>query len=141
MFPHREDNEEVSDFADLIQNDATATLLDEIASADPPAYLHRCFAEGLAAPRLAPARIRELVVGAVLIDAVAGGLDYDGLEPELIADWRAHYGAEFARLRPLAARALQVALQAAVMPPELPAQSLPALHELAQRLAAPQGTT
>jgi hypothetical protein len=109
-------------------------LVDEIASADPPAYLRRCFAEGLSAPRLSFARIQQLAACAVVLDAVVHGRDYEGLEPELIADWRAHDGASFLALLPVAGKALHRAgeQESVLADNEIAAE----LHELQQRLAA-----
>ena len=39
-------------FEHLVKSYDVGDLLDEIASADPPAYLRRCFAEGSSAPVL-----------------------------------------------------------------------------------------
>ena len=43
--------------------------LDDIASADPPAYLRRCFAEGDSASSLSFSRVQQLAVCAMVIDA------------------------------------------------------------------------
>lgn len=109
-------------------------LVDEIASADPPAYLRRCFAEGLSSPKLSLARIQQLAACAVVLDAVVHGRDYEGLEPELIADWRAHDGASFQALLPVADKALRRAgeQESALADPQIVSE----LHELQQRLAA-----
>ena len=109
-------------------------LVDEIASANPPAYLRRCFAEGLSAPRLSFARIQQLAACAVVLDAVVHGRDYEGLEPELIADWRAHDGASFMALLPVAGKDLHRAgEQESVLADK---ESAAELHELQQRLAS-----
>ena len=85
--------------------------LDEIASSDPPAYLRRCFAEGISTPELSPSRIQQLCVCGMVLDSLLNDRDYDRLEPELIADWRAHYGGAFAPLRENALAALRRALE------------------------------
>lgn len=85
--------------------------LDEIASADPPAYLRRCFAEGNAATSLSWSRVQQLAVCAMVIDAVVNGRDYEAFEHELIADWRIHYASAFAKLKGAAARALSNVLE------------------------------
>jgi hypothetical protein len=107
MFAHREDNGIVAGFTHLLKSVDVADLLDDIASADPPAYLVRCFAEGLSAPYLSWPRIQQLAVCAMAVDAVLSGREYPGFEPELMADWRAHYQPAFARMAQPAARALE----------------------------------
>jgi hypothetical protein len=76
----------MQDFANLLQSYDLRALVDEIASADPPAFLHRCFAEGLAAPRLSHAHVQELAGCAIVLDALLNERAYAALEPELIAD-------------------------------------------------------
>ncbi len=117
----------------LIKSYDVESLLDEIASADPPAYLHRCFAEGIAAAQLSWTRIQQLAVCAMVIDAVVDGQTYAGLEEELIADWHEHYLSQFASLKPLAAKVLQGVIDrgAASLEPEALAQ----LQQLQHRLA------
>ena len=78
-------------FEHLLKSYNVGDELDEIASADPPAYLHRSFAEGLSAPELSLARIRQLAVCAMVLDSILNDRDYESFEPELIADWRAHF--------------------------------------------------
>jgi hypothetical protein len=85
--------------------------LDDIASADPPAYLRRCFAEGSSATSLSWSRVQQLAVCAMVIDAVVNGRDYEAFEHELIADWRIHYASAFGKLKAAAARALSNALE------------------------------
>ncbi len=85
--------------------------LDDIASADPPAYLRRCFAEGDSASSLSFSRVQQLAVCAMVIDAVVNGREYQQLEHELIADWRIHYASAFAKLKAAAARALSSILE------------------------------
>lgn len=111
MFAHAGDNGAVQGFEHLLQSYDMADLLDDIASADPPAYLKRCFAEGASAPHLSWRRIQQLAACAVVLDAVANLHDYADLEPELIADWRAHYAGSFALLKTAAAQALRRALE------------------------------
>ena len=123
----------VADWEHLLKSYDIADLVDEVASAEPPAYLRRCFAEAASAPRLSWARVQQLAGCALLLDAVADGRDYPGLEPELIADWRTHYAQPFAGLKELAVRALRHAAGAAEgAPPE----ALAELQQLAARLAA-----
>jgi hypothetical protein len=120
-------------FTHLFKSYDFPDLVDDIASSDPPAYLRRCFAEGLSAPRLPLARIQQLAACAVVLDAVVHGREYESLEPELIADWRAHDGASFAALVPLAGKALQRAAEqeSVLADTDVAAE----LHELEQRLA------
>ena len=44
----------------LVKSYDVRDLLDDIASADPPAYLRRCFAEGYSAPSLSWSRVQQL---------------------------------------------------------------------------------
>jgi len=94
-------------FDRLLQSYNVADQLDEIASSDPPAYLRRCFAEGISAPTLSFARVQQLAVCAMVLDSVLNNRVYSGLEPELLADWRAHYAAACARIRETAVLALR----------------------------------
>ncbi len=123
----------MADAEHLIDSYDVESLLDEIASADPPAYLRRCFAEGLATAQLSYARVQQLAVCAMVIDAVVDGQSYAGLEPELIADWHEHFLAQFAALKSLAARVLQGLLERGAASAE-PA-ALGELRQLQQRLA------
>jgi hypothetical protein len=107
MFAYGEDNGSVPAFAQLLKSVDLADLIDEIASANPPAYLRRCFAEGLSSPRLSDTHARQVVGCAVVLDAVVNEREYAGFEPELIADWRVHYGKALVPLEALAVRALQ----------------------------------
>jgi glyoxylase-like metal-dependent hydrolase (beta-lactamase superfamily II) len=91
-------------------------LLDDIASSDPPAYLRRCFAEGVSTPTLSVERMQQLAVCAMVLDSVLNDRDYDSLEPELIADWRAHYGQRFATIKDTALAALHRTLEEYVRP-------------------------
>ena len=95
----------------LLKSYDVGDLLDEIASADPPAYLRRCFAEGISTPALSPARVQELAVCAMVLDSILNDRDYPALEPDLIADWRAHYTADCVRMRETAVTALRRAIQ------------------------------
>jgi hypothetical protein len=90
----------------LVKSYDVGDLLDDIASADPPAYLHRCFAEGSSAPELSWRRVQQLAVCAMVLDAIVNGREYGFLEHELIADWRIHYSGACAKLRESAAQAL-----------------------------------
>jgi hypothetical protein len=98
-------------FEHLLDSYDVSDKLDDIASADPPAYLRRCFAEGCSTPSLSWARVQELAVCAMVLDALLNGRDYDALEPELIADWRAHHA--FAGIREVAVTALRRAEESA----------------------------
>lgn len=97
----------VAGFVHLLKSVDVADVLDDIASADPPAYLRRCFAEGISARYLSWSRVQQLAVCAMAVDAVVNARNYGELEPELLADWRLHYRADFARLAAPAARALE----------------------------------
>jgi len=97
----------VAAFEHLLKSLDVSDLLDEIASADPPAYLRRSFAEGCAAPSLSFARVQELALCAMVLDSIINERAYDVLEPELISDWRLHYGRECARVRDTAVAALR----------------------------------
>jgi hypothetical protein len=97
-------------FEHLLKSYDVGDLLDDIASANPPAYLRRCFAEGLSAPKLAWPRVQQLSVCAMILDAIINGRDYEILERELIADWRVHYLNSCTKLKELGVQALQRAL-------------------------------
>jgi hypothetical protein len=86
-------------------------LLDDIASADPPAYLRRCFAEGYSAPLLSWARVQQLAVCAMVLDAIVNGREYEFFEHELIADWRIHYAGGCAKLQNTASQTLRRVLE------------------------------
>ena len=106
--------------------------LDDIASADPPAYLRRCFAEGHSASALSWPRVQQLAVCAMVLDAIVNGRDYELFEHELIADWRVHYTSACARLKDTAAQALHRVLERdRPQEPEAAAE----LEELATRLS------
>ena len=120
-------------FEHLFKTYAVGDQLDDIASADPPAYLRRCFAEGSSASSLSWARVQQLALCAMVLDAVVNGRDYDALEPELIADWRVHYAAAFAHLKDTALQALRRVLEHdRPADPEAAAE----LEEIAHRLGS-----
>ena len=85
--------------------------LDDIASADPPAYLRRCFAEGCSAPSLSWSRVQQLAVCAMVLDAIVHDRDYEFFEHELIADWRIHYASACGKLKDTAVQSLRRALE------------------------------
>jgi hypothetical protein len=94
-------------FEHLVKSYDVRDLLDDIASADPPAYLRRCFAEGSSAPLLPWGRVQQLAVCAMVLDAIVDDRDYEFFEHELIADWRSHYAGACARLKEPAVQALR----------------------------------
>ena len=94
-------------FEHLLKTYDVRDLLDEIASSDPPAYLRRCFAEAMSAPSLSFVRVQQLSVCGMVLDAILNDRDYPDLEPELIADWRAHYTANCVRMKDAASAALR----------------------------------
>jgi hypothetical protein len=93
-------------FEHLIKSYDVRDLLDDIASSDPPAYLRRCFAEGCAAPHLSWPRAQQVIVCAMVLDAVVHDRDYEFFEHELISDWRVHYTLALRKLQDLAQQAL-----------------------------------
>jgi hypothetical protein len=95
----------------LVKSYDVRDLLDDIASADPPAYLRRCFAEGCSAPSLSWSRVQQLSICAMVLDAVVNGREYQIFEHELIADWRIHYGGACAKLNDTAVQALRRVLE------------------------------
>jgi len=97
-------------FEHLVKSYDIGDLLDDIASADPPAYLRRCFAEGYSAPLLPWPRVQQLAVCAMVLDAIVDDRDYD-FEHELIADWRLHYAGACAKLKEPAVQALRRILE------------------------------
>jgi hypothetical protein len=119
-------------FEHLIQSYDVGDLLDEIASAEPPAYLRRCFAEGSSAPVLSWARVQQLAVCAMVLDAIVNDRDYEFLERELIADWRVHYARPCMKIKDTALQALRRVLER-----ERPAdpEAAAELETLAGRLA------
>ena len=97
----------VTAFEHVLKSFDVSDCLDEIASADPPAFLKRCFAEGVSAPSVSFARVQELAVCAMVLDSIINGRAYDVLEPELISDWRQHYARDCVHLRDNAIAALR----------------------------------
>ena len=95
----------------LVKSYEVRDLLDDIASADPPAYLRRCFAEGCSASSLSWARVQQLAICAMVLDALVNGREYDIFEHELISDWRIHYAGACARLKDTAVQALHRVLE------------------------------
>jgi hypothetical protein len=117
----------------LVKSYDIRDLLDEISSADPPAYLRRCFAEGCAAPSLSWSRVQQLAVCIMVLDAVVNDRDYEFFEHELIADWRIHYASACAKLKDTALQALRRVLERD-QPPDPAAAA--ELEHLAGTLAA-----
>jgi hypothetical protein len=101
----------MADFEHLIQSYDVGDLLDEIASADPPAYLRRCFAEGSSAPVLSWVRVQQVAVCAMVLDAIVNDRDYEFLERELIADWRVHFARACIKIKDTALQALRRVLE------------------------------
>src|SRR5277367_4894470 len=95
----------------LVKSYDVGDLLDDIASADPPAYLRRCFAEGCSAPTLPWERVQQLAVCAMVLDAIVNDRDYEFFEHELIADWRTHYASACSKLKGTALEALRRVLE------------------------------
>jgi hypothetical protein len=120
-------------FEHLVKSYDVGDLLDDIASADPPAYLRRCFAEGFSASSLSWSRVQQLTVCAMVLDAIVNDRDYDFFEHELIADWRIHYANACAKLKDMAGQLLRRVLER--NRPEDP-DAAAELEELAGRLAA-----
>jgi hypothetical protein len=98
-------------FEHLIQSYDVGDLLDEIASAEPPAYLRRCFAEGSSAAVLSWHRVQQLAVCAMVLDAIVNDRDYEFLEREMIADWRMHYARACMKIKDTALQALHRVLE------------------------------
>ena len=120
-------------FEHLVQSYDVGDLLDEIASAEPPAYLRRCFAEGLSAPALSWPRVQQLAVCAMVLDAIVDDRDYEFFERELIADWHLHYARACMKFKDTALQALRRVLERA-----RPAQAdtVAELEMLVSRLAS-----
>jgi hypothetical protein len=117
----------------LVKSYDVRDLLDEIASADPPSYLRRCFAEGYSASSLTWSRVQQLAICAMVLDAIVNGREYEIFEHELIADWRIHYGGACAKLKDTAAQALRRVLERERPPdPDAAAE----LEQLASSLSA-----
>lgn len=122
----------MSGFEHLLNSYGVGDALDEIASADPAAYLRRCFAEGCSTPRLSWPRVQQLALCAMVLDSILNNREYEPLEPELIADWRIHYGHACAQMKEVALSALRRAQKDAAPPdPDAAAE----LGELEHRLA------
>ena len=68
----------------------------------------------------------------MVLDSILNGRDYETLEPELIADWRAHYLQNCTHLRDSAVAALRRARET-LQPAD--AQASEELAELEHRLA------
>ena len=98
-------------FEHLIESYDVRDQLDDIASSDPPAYLRRCFAEGLSAPVLSWPRVQQLAVCAMVLDAIINDRDYGFFEHELISDWRVHYAKACLKLKDLGRQALHRVLE------------------------------
>jgi len=98
-------------FEHLVKSYDVGDQLDDIASADPPAYLRRCFAEGSSARVLSWARVQQLAVCAMVLDAVVNDRDYEFFERELIADWRVQYAKACAKTKDTALQALRRVLE------------------------------
>lgn len=118
-------------FEHLLKSYDVSDTLDDIASADPPAYLRRCFAEGCSTPSLSWARMQQLALCAMVLDSIVNDREYDAFEPELIADWRVHYGHACAHARDTAVLALRRALD--VLRPRDP-DAAAEMEELERRL-------
>jgi hypothetical protein len=119
-------------FEHLLQSCDVGDMLDEIASADPPAYLRRCFAEGCSSPNLSWSRVQELALCGMVLDAILNDRKYEGLEPELVSDWRLHFSRPCSQMRSIALEALHRAGEM----PSVPADAAAELAEIEQRLAA-----
>jgi len=123
--------DKMAGFEHLLDSCDVGDMLDDIASADPPAYLKRCFAEGCSAPSLSWTRVQQLGLCAMVLDAIVNHRDYAGLEPELIADWRLHYAPAVRPMQALAILALRHAEETSkAHDPDAAAE----LAELEQRL-------
>jgi hypothetical protein len=125
----------MTSFEHLLKSYDVADQLDDIASSDPPAYLHRCFAEGISSPELSFVRVQQLSVCAMVLDSIVNDRDYEAFEPELISDWRVHFAQACARFKDTAVAALRRAhdlLRAEAQEAEAATE----LEELQHRLAA-----
>ncbi len=120
-------------FEHLLKSYDVSDMLDDIASADPPSYLRRCFAEGCSTPNLSWPRVQQLALCAMVLDSIVNDRDYDVLEPELIADWRSHYGHACTHVKDTAVLALRRA-QDTLRPQDPDAAA--ELEELGHRLAS-----
>ncbi len=95
----------------LVKSYNVSDQLDDIASADPPAYLRRCFAEAYAASSMSWRRVQQLAVCGMVLDGIVNGRAYEFFEHELIADWRIHYAGSCAKLKDIAVQALRRVLE------------------------------
>jgi hypothetical protein len=118
-------------FEHLLNSYDVGDMLDDIASADPPAYLRRCFAEGCSTPNLSWRRVQQLALCGMVLDSIINDRDYEFFEPELIADWRVHYSYACAHMREVAVLALRRAQESSAQDPDAAQE----LSELAHRLA------
>jgi hypothetical protein len=125
--------EPMASYEHLVKSYDVGDLLDDIASADPPAYLRRCFAEGNSAPFMSWSRVQQLAVCAMVLDAIVNDREYAIFEHELIADWRIHYAGGCAKLKDTAVQALRRVLERDR--PQDPAAAAE-LEQLASSLAA-----
>jgi hypothetical protein len=119
-------------FERLLKSYDVSDALDDIASADPPAYLHRCFAEGCSAPALSFARVQQLVLCAMVLDSIINDREYDCFETELISDWRLHYASTCSHMKGTALLALSRAID--ILRPQDP-DAAAELELLERRLA------
>jgi hypothetical protein len=119
-------------FEHLLDSYDVSDMLDDIASADPPAYLRRCFAEGCSTPSLSWTRVQQLALCAMVLDAIVNHRDYAVLEPELIADWRLHYAHACVQMQEIAILALRRAQETSK---EHDPDAAAELSELEHRLA------
>src|ERR1700722_17163397 len=120
----------------LVKSYDVRDLLDDIASADPPAYLRRCFAEGCSASTLSWARVQQLAICTMVLDAIVNGRDYEIFEHELISDWRIHYAGSCAKLKDSGVQVLHRILEH-----ERPqdADAVAEIEQLASSVAASNG--
>jgi hypothetical protein len=123
----------MANYEHLVKSYDIADLLDDIASADPPAYLRRCFAEGCSAPFLPWSRVQQLAVCAMILDAIVNNRDYEIFEHEMISDWRIHYASACVKLKDIAVQALRRVLERER--PQDP-ETATELEQLASSLAA-----
>src|ERR1700744_4965961 len=103
--------DKMTGFEHLLNSVDVGDMLDDIASADPPAYLRRCFAEGSSAPALSWPRVQQLAVCGMVLDAIVNDRDYGFFEHELIADWRVHYARACMKIKDTASQALHRVLE------------------------------
>ena len=123
----------MANYEHLVKSYDVADLLDDIASADPPAYLRRCFAEGCSAPFLPWSRVQQLAVCAMVLDAIVNHREYEIFEHEMISDWRIHYASACVKLKDIAVQALRRVLDRER--PQDP-EAATELEQLASNLAA-----